>query len=230
MFSESLGDQVTEQLRRAIVSGSFQPNERLIEEDVAEQLDATRATVRLAIARLEQDGLIERRHNRGVRVRLVSEQEALEILEARKALESLVARHAALNAVPADVTALKTMLSAMERCCRLNDIAAYVDLDARLHEKIDEMARHSTAMRLLSLLKSQLVRYQYRILYAPGRLSESVAQHRKVVDAIAKRNPEAAERAMRDHLDGALDVLRALAADNRKRSLQESKPIRRKHS
>lgn len=230
MLSESLSDQVTEQLRQAIIGGSFQPSERLIEEDVAEELGATRATVRLAIARLEQDGLIERRHKRGARVRLVSGQEALEILEARKALESLVAAHAARNAVPADVTVLKTTLAAMERCCKLNDIAGYASLDTQLHQKIDEMARHATAMRLLSLLKSHLVRYQYRILYAPDRLSESVVEHHKIVDAIAKRNPDAAERAMRGHLDAALDILRTLTVTDRKPLLQKTKTIRRKHS
>jgi DNA-binding GntR family transcriptional regulator len=163
-------------------------------------------------------------------VRLVSEQEALEILEARTALETIVAGHAARNAVPAEVAALKSLLTAMERCCKLNDIAGYVELDTRLHQQINEIARHTTAMRLLSLLKSQLVRYQYRILYAPGRLNESVTQHRKIIDAIAKRNPEAAERAMRAHFDGAFDILNSLAVTDRKPLLKKAKTIRRKHS
>src|SRR5690349_18090066 len=84
------------QLREAIRRGEFQPNERLIEMDLAHSLGAGRAAVRTALARLEQEGLVQRERYRGARVRLISETEAIEILEARAVLEGLAVRHAAM--------------------------------------------------------------------------------------------------------------------------------------
>ena len=82
-------------LREWITGGRFMPNERLIETDLAEALGVNRANVRMALAMLEQEGLVVRERNRGARVRLVSDAEAIEIAEARQSLEALVARQAA---------------------------------------------------------------------------------------------------------------------------------------
>src|SRR5690606_33541755 len=79
-------------LRQEIVSGALRPNERLVEAELTERLGVGRAGVRTALARLEQDGLVVRERHRGAKVRLVGEQEALEILEARGALEGVAAR------------------------------------------------------------------------------------------------------------------------------------------
>ena len=87
-----------EELRKAIVSGELLPGERLLEEDLSARLGFGRAAVRMALVRLEHDGLVQRERHRGARVRRVSESEAVEILEARAALEGLAARHAAVNA------------------------------------------------------------------------------------------------------------------------------------
>ena len=98
-------EECYKQLREAILRGEVQPNERLIEMDLAQSLGAGRAAIRTALARLEQEGLVQRERYRGARVRLVSETEAIEILEARAALESLAIRHAALNATADDIAA-----------------------------------------------------------------------------------------------------------------------------
>src|SRR5271154_6604206 len=87
-----------EVLRKAIVNGELLPGERLVEEDLSARLGLGRAAVRMALVRLEHDGLVQRERHRGATVRRVSESEAVEILEARAALEGLAARHAARNA------------------------------------------------------------------------------------------------------------------------------------
>ena len=84
-----------QRLREAIISGRFMPNERLIELQLVNFLATNRANVRTALARLEQEGLVIIEPNRGARVRLVSDVEALEITQARGVLEGLVARQAA---------------------------------------------------------------------------------------------------------------------------------------
>src|SRR5699024_12590595 len=81
----------------AIVAGRLTANQRLIEADLVSELGVSRATIRAALARLEHEGLVVREYNHGARVRMVTAEEAVEILQVRSALEALAARHAALN-------------------------------------------------------------------------------------------------------------------------------------
>ena len=96
-----------EQLRQDIVSGRLQPNERLVEADVARSLGVTRSAVRAALQRLAHEGLVEHERNRGAKVRFVDEYEAIEILEARAVLEGLIARKAAENADSGDIARMR---------------------------------------------------------------------------------------------------------------------------
>jgi DNA-binding GntR family transcriptional regulator len=85
-------------LRGHIVKGELMPKERLVEVDLTASLGVGRATVRTFLSRLKQEGLVVRGPNRGARVRMVSEADALEITQNRGALEALTAREAAVHA------------------------------------------------------------------------------------------------------------------------------------
>ncbi len=197
-----------DELRDAIVTGRFQPNQRLVEAELTEALGVGRSAVRTALARLEQEGLVEHERNRGARVRLVAEREAVEILEARAVLEGLVARQAASKATSLDVEALRRVLDRMRRLLDRGDLLGASDENAMLHRRLLEIAGHETATRLIATLKSQLVRFQYRTILLPGRSERSFAEHRAIVEAVASRDPEGAEAAMRAHLSHVADALR----------------------
>jgi DNA-binding GntR family transcriptional regulator len=195
-------------LREAIVVGTLQPNERLVEANLARDFGLGRSAVRTALARLEQDGLVEREPHRGARVRLIDEREAVEILEARSVLEGVAARHAAGNATAADVKRLRQILKEMRRLLDQGDLLRASDENAVLHRTLLEIADHQTVMRLISMLKSQLVRFQYRTIMLPGRTERSFDEHSAIVDAVAAGDPDAAEKAMRRHLSHVAEALR----------------------
>jgi DNA-binding GntR family transcriptional regulator len=195
-------------LREAIVSGRLLPNQRLVEADLTRTLGVGRSAVRAALARLEHEGLVEHERNRGARVRLVEEREAVEILEARAALEALAARHAATRAGEADIADLRRILSEMRCLLDRGDLLSASDQNAVLHERLLEIAGHATAGRLISTLKSQLVRFQYRTILVPGRSERSFAEHGRIVDAVAAGDPDAAEAAMQTHLSHVAEALR----------------------
>ncbi|MBV9839301.1 MAG: GntR family transcriptional regulator [Solirubrobacterales bacterium] len=202
--------RLEDELREAIVTGRFQPNERLVEVELTRMLGAGRSAVRTALARLEQEGLVEHERNRGARVRLVGKREALEILEARAVLEGLVAMHAARRATAGDRAALRAILAEMRRLLDRGDLIGASDENAVLHRRLMLIAEHHTAARLISTLKSQMVRFQYRTILVPGRAESSFAEHRAIVDAVAAGDGEAAQEAMRVHL---ANVARALQED-----------------
>ena len=198
-----------EQLRAAIVAGRLQPNERLVEADLTRSLGAGRSAVRTALVRLAQEGLVEHVRNRGARVRMIDEQEAEEILEARTVLEALAARHAAERATGEDLAGLREIVADMRRRLDAGDLLGASDRNAALHARILAIAGHATVDRLVSALNSQLVRFQYRTILLPGRAERSFAEHTALVDAIATGDPDAAESAMRAHLGAATAALRA---------------------
>jgi DNA-binding GntR family transcriptional regulator len=198
-----------EDLRQAIVSGELLPGERLLEEDLSARLGLGRAAVRMALVRLEHDGLVQRERHRGARVRRVSEDEAVEILEARAALEGLAARHAATAADDAAIEGLREIIAEMRRLREAGDLIGLSNINARLHGAVLEASGHETAKRLSRTLSSQIVRFQYRTVLLPGRPDRSFAEHSAIVEAIAGRDPDAAEAAMQHHLLRVADALRS---------------------
>ena len=199
----------TEPIRDAITEGSFFPNERLIEEDLVQRFRANRGAVRLALARLEQEGLVVRERNRGARVRLVSEKEAIEITEARAMLESLLARHAALKVTQKDLEHLRELLHELEDIIKQGDMVRYVAANMRFHSTIIDIADHPTGARLLLGLRAQSVVLQYRRILQPGRVATVMREHEELVRVLASRNPDAAEKAMRSHWDDMATALKA---------------------
>jgi len=191
------------------VAGRLLPNERLVEADLTRRLGVGRAAVRTALARLEHEGLVALEPHRGARVRLVALPEAVEILEARAVLEGLAVRRAAANATETDIVDLRAILAEMRRLLDGGDLLNASDTNAILHKRLVQMGGHATANRLISGLRSQLVRFEYRTILVPGRSERSLAEHTAIVDAVAGGDPEAAETAMRTHLSHVADALRA---------------------
>jgi DNA-binding GntR family transcriptional regulator len=203
-----IGLDVYRRLREGIMAGRFQPNERLVEANVSKMLGAGRTAVRAALVRLDQEGLVTREHNRGARVRLVSDQEALQIEEVRAALERLLARQAAANATAIDIRELRHVLADMRKRFTNGDAIGYSELNPTFHQLIWAAARNPTAGRLVGTLKSQSLRFQYQTMLRPGRTERSLREHELIFGAIEAHNPEAADEAMRAHLEEVLETLR----------------------
>ena len=200
-------DAVYEELRSLIHRGELHANERLVEADLAARLGVGRAVVRTALVRLGQDGIVVLTPNRGARVKLVSETEAAEILQARAVLEGLTARQAAVHATARDVAGLRRTLERMGRKLHENDLLGYSEGNAALHAGIIAASRHETAARLITGLRGQMVRFQFRTVLVPGRPAQSYAEHTAIVEAIAAHDPDAADAAMRHHLRGVEQTL-----------------------
>jgi DNA-binding GntR family transcriptional regulator len=194
-------------LRGAILRGDLSPNQRLVEADMSSAFELPRAAVRTALVRLEHEGLIEREPHRGARVRLVTEQEAVEILEARAALEGLSASQAAKSITRGRAAELRDVLQRQRAALAREDLLGASDVNAQLHAKIVELSGHATAQRLISALNSQMVRFQFRTILIPGRPAQSLQEHQAIVEAVVAGDPAKAERAMRRHLTNVAEAL-----------------------
>jgi DNA-binding GntR family transcriptional regulator len=201
-------DETYKRLHSAILHGQLMPNERLIELDLAKAYGVGRAAIRTALARLDQEGLVEHEPNRGAHVRAISEAEAVEILETRAVLEGLVARHAAEQAKTEDIATLQRLETEMQSRLMDGDLLAVSELNSQFHAYLQQIANHQTATRLLERLQPHHVRYRYRTILLPGRAPQSIAEHHAIVEAVAAHDAEAAESAMRRHLSHVVHALR----------------------
>ncbi|MBV6487395.1 MAG: HTH-type transcriptional repressor RspR [Pseudorhodoplanes sp.] len=199
---------IAARLREAITRGQLMPNERLIEAELAQSYGVNRANIRMALAMLDQEGLVVREPNRGARVRAVSEAEAVEIAETRLAIEGLLARRAAERATPADRRTLRAIEKDMRRAIEQSDYAAFSRTNAALHGEIQRIAGNETANRILKTLKTHLVRLQYRVIMLPDRSKSSLKEHGAIVEAICAGDADGAEAAMRQHLLNFRNLLR----------------------
>lgn len=202
-----MADSVTEELRRDILGGVFMPGERLIELQLSERYECGRAAVREALVQLESEGLVERQANRGAIVRRVSISEAIEITEARSALESLITARAARRATDDDKVQLKQIITDMHTAVEDNDAPGYSDLNVRLHEMLRTMSQHVVANEMVEKLRNRAVQNQYRLSLMPGRQAVSLEQHAAIVDAVVAADEDAAAQAMTAHLNSVIDVL-----------------------
>ncbi|MFE4724636.1 GntR family transcriptional regulator [Microbacterium sp. NPDC056736] len=201
---------LTQQIRDAILDAQFAPHQRLIEADLSERYGASRASVRNALMNLAGEGLVERLPNRGARVRAISVDEAIEIVEVRIGLETLCARKAAENVTAADAAQLRALRADIERAIGSGDLMAYSRLNQELDRRIRDLSRHGTATQLLERLRAQSARHQFRLAFHPGRAATSAPEHIAIIDAILAKDPDAAEAATRAHLSGIVEVLHSM--------------------
>ncbi|MBB5068030.1 DNA-binding GntR family transcriptional regulator [Saccharopolyspora gloriosae] len=198
---------VADVIREAITRGEFAPNQRLVEAELAEQCDASRAAVRNALVQLATEGLVERVQNRGARVRAVSLEEAIEITEVRMVVEGLCAARAAERVVDEDKAELREIGEQMRTAVSGGDVWGYSELNKRLHSLVLRVSGQQAAHEVLSRLRGQNVRHQFRLAMHPGRPTASLPQHLAIIEAICAADPTAAEQAMREHLRSVIDAL-----------------------
>lgn len=198
---------VVDQLRSDILESVFMPGERLVELSLCDRYECGRAAVRAALVQLESEGIVERQANRGAVVRRVAVGEAIEITEARAALEALVASRAARRVTEEEADELRGIIQEMREAVDDDDAPRYSGLNKSLHRRLREISGHSVAADILENLRNRAVQNQYRLAMMPGRQAESLEQHADIVAGVVAHNEEAAAAAMEKHLLSVIDIL-----------------------
>lgn len=197
-----------ERIKRAILDGTFQPGEALVESAVAEWCGVSRTPVREALTRLEQDGLVART-DRGVIVRERTPEEILDIYEVRITLQTLAARVAAERATALDRVRLEKLCVRAEQADP-SDGQQLAERNRAFHHAVVLASHNETLIDLLERLDMHLLRYPATTLQYPGRWDEALVEHRALVEAIAARDADRAAELASTHFTTARDVRLAL--------------------
>lgn len=210
----TMAHRVFRAIKQAIVRGQLAPGHPVSEAELARQLGVSRQPVREAFIKLADMGLVEIRPQRGTFVQLISRREVENARFIREAIEVAVARRAAEVATPEGVAPLLRLLEEQDRCGDHPDQSRFLVLDDALHRAIAVLADCEHAWRMVEDLKVQMDRVRYLSLSNATPLKTIIAQHRRIVAAIAANDPDAAEAAMHLHLRELLISLPMIAEEN----------------
>jgi DNA-binding GntR family transcriptional regulator len=197
-----LGEAVFRSLCHALRAGHYRPGDRLREEDVAQRLKVSRTPVREAFGRLMAKGFVEPASGRGLIVRSLGAAEVLELYAMREILEGAAARLAAQHASPPEIDALNDLERAFE--ANAEDPTEMARLNRVFHEAIFRAARNRYLDSALQELQDGIALLGATTFSIGGRPSTAAAEHRSLIDAIAGRDPDRAERLARAHIQEAL--------------------------
>lgn len=193
-----------EMLKQAILSGDLAAGQPLVELSLAEWCEVSRTPIREALGRLEQDGLVERT-DRGLVVRERSPQEIMDIYDTRLLLEASVGRFAAERRTDFDVRVLRRLLELEEKVSP-RDPEKMADANQTFHRAIWRASHNESLIDLLERLNLHLARYPGTTLSAPGRWRAACKQHATLVDAIERRDANAAHDIALQHFQDARDI------------------------
>lgn len=198
--TSSLTGLVQIELERMILSGELAPGERLTEVALAARLGVSRGPLREAFRMLEEAGLVRTEKNRGVFVRDIPIDEAIEIFDLRAAMDELVGRRLAESITPAALREVRALVDAMEQAVKAKDAYNYHLLNLKFHDRMVELAGNRKLTAIYRKLIKELSLFR-RMNLADGWLMPiSANEHRQIVKAIASGDPQAAGKAMFDHV------------------------------
>lgn len=198
--TSSLVNVVHSELERMILSGTLAPGEKLTELTLAARLGISRGPLREAFRMLEEAGLVKITKNRGVFVRDISVEEAVDIFDLRAAMDELVGRKLAEHITPPQLKEIRGMVDAMEQAVKTKDAYHYHLLNLRFHDRMVELAGNSKLTEIYRKLIKELSLFRRLNLEDGWLMPISATEHRLIVKAIASGDPDAAGKAMFDHV------------------------------
>lgn len=208
--SHSLATLVRRELERRILAGELVPGAKLIEEEIAGNLNVSRGPVREAFRALESSGLLRTEKNRGVFVRQVSVEDADEIYEVRAGLDELIGRLLAARIQPGQLAELRELLKKMQKAARARSVDDYYPLNVKFHDLLAEFTGNRTLVAHYRRLVNELHLYRRETL-ARGADSFPIStrEHSGIVDALARRDADRAGKLMYEHAMESRDRLHA---------------------
>lgn len=202
---KNLASGVTDEIRAAIQAGDLAPGERLVERKLADTLGVSHIPVREALAKLADEGLVERLPRRGARVATLTAADLEEISSLRTLLEQFVVVRVQRRWDERTETRLRKIVDSMVLAAKRGDSARMFDLDRKFHEQLWELADHRLLMGLAAQLRSRINGFLLaatRSLEPDERVAHAQS-HGELLAAIASGDPELARQAMADHIDTA---------------------------
>ncbi|MFJ7727832.1 GntR family transcriptional regulator [Neobacillus sp. NPDC097160] len=202
ILTTSITEQVTNAIREAIVTGEYEPGQKLSEAILSEHYKVSRTPIREALKQLEREGLVEIIPRVGTCVTKPTDKDLTELFTVKEVMEGLAAGLLAESGDETYIKMVQDSVTSMEQAVKTNDHKLYVESNNIFHKAILEGANNSKLSYLLNLLLNQIPysRYVYLSIEVPNRLEKSLHEHQVILEALLLGDRYKAEQAMRDHV------------------------------
>lgn len=198
----SLSTRIYEQLKTAIANMNIYDTDadlRLDERTLSEQFGSSRTPLREALTRLDQEGLVTIRSRRGVYIVRKTKPEILETITVWAALESMAARLACTAATDEELAELHELVDSFTAARVKQYMTEYSDANIRFHASIIKLSRCQLIGQMTDSLFMHVRAIRHRSIFEKDRGRRSVEDHREIVEALQRREADAASRLVREH-------------------------------
>lgn len=210
----SLGSRVFHKIREGILSGKYAANEELKEKNIGDELGVSRTPVREALRQLELEGLVSIIPNKGAYVVGLSKKDIRDIYEMRSLLEGLCAKWAAVNVTEEQLNELEENIFLSEFHAGKQNWEQMVELDNRFHEILYLASGSKELKHILTDYHQYVQRVRKVTLAEAKRVQESTEEHKVIVEALKKHDPEKAEEAATIHIWNTVSNMDKIGWDN----------------
>lgn len=195
-----LGGAVRERIEALVLTGAIPAGERVNELKLAAQLKVSRGPVREALRALEHAGLLVAIPNRGVFVREVTLEDALDLYDIRAGLARVAGRLVARRVSRAQLARLRATHERMARACAEGDVKGYYAANLAFHSLLIEYAGNARLTAMSEAVRNELQLYLRNAVGGPAQLKESHREHGAILDAVAHGDAERAGAAFETHI------------------------------
>ena len=204
---QPLREVVCETLREAIRSGVLKPGERLMEIQLADELGVSRTPVREAMRKLELEGYVIMLPRRGTYVANISIRDINEVFEIRTTLDALASGFAAERITEEELEQLERLLVSIGENIETRNMKKVVEDDMEFHDILYKASRNQRLVGIISNLREQMTRFRSMSMSYPGRLKKTLEEHSRLVEAIAQRDVELAQKLAVEHMENSEQTL-----------------------
>jgi len=201
---ENLEDKIYTRLRELIVGRQILSGHRISLDHLSREMGVSRTPVLNALKRLAQERVVEFFPRRGIYVRRFSKRQMARLFQVREALEGLSARLAAPRIARGEVDRLAKLFRGPDAALTLAAIRRYVERDRHFHWRLVEIADNEDLAAAMNSVNMMFFVYQDGLVRPP---SETIPEHRAILDALRRRDQDASEAAMRLHIRRSLERL-----------------------
>ncbi|HAK36110.1 MAG TPA: GntR family transcriptional regulator [Pantoea sp.] len=212
--SEPVNQQIYRYLRKDIVTCVIQPGSLLSEKEVSARFNVSRQPVREAFIKLAEAGLVQVLPQRGTFVRKISARRVSDGRFIREAVEVSVVRRAALEIEPVALMALEHNLQLQKMAADRHDSQAFLSLDDEFHRLIAESINCLLAWETVENIKAAMDRVRFLTLSEVSPPDSLIEQHEEILSALKNHDADAAEAAMRRHLQEMIFSITPIAERN----------------
>lgn len=203
---ELLSQKVYRVLKTKIVKGILKPQAKLLEGKIAQQLGVSRTPVREAIQKLIAEGFVKKTPNLSLFVIEISPFEYQEVLQVRAILEGLAACLLAKKITEIEIKQLEENIEQTKDSVSANNLLVFADLNFRFHNLIVNNCGNNYLKKILNDLYNKYPQYRMRTLGFAGRLDSALEEHRKILEALKKREEKNVDRLSQEHVKKSLKI------------------------